>query len=127
MTIRVEEDCPKVTFLARIDPSPDWFVGVDSLSLRAGGEWQDNVAVDLFVYDAGTDSGLTYTALNQNTQPFEPIRQLTEAPFDNGVPVGQLRFELLSTAGSFPISGFQSGLYYDPQRDGEGSLILGRF
>ena len=38
-------------------PRPDWFVGVDGVSLRENGSWLDSKVVELVVFDAGTDSG----------------------------------------------------------------------
>lgn len=44
-----------------IDPSPDWFVGVSRLELCLdNGSWVESKVLDLFPWDAGTDSGPTY-------------------------------------------------------------------
>lgn len=79
--------------VARIVPSPDWFVGVDSLDLCADGHWIDTITVEVckfvkqilnnFFYDkaspldAGTDSGFTFTAPNWATVPQEGIYKIT--------------------------------------------------
>ena len=70
-----------VSLVSMIAPSPDWFVGVHGLSLCENDGWAQNVVVDLLAYDAGTDSGATYTAANADTVPPEPIAQLTGSPF----------------------------------------------
>ena len=72
-TVRVSDDRPLVSVVSMLAPSPDWFVGVDRLDLRAGGGWADRVVVDLAVYDAGTDSGATYTAPDAPTTPRDPV------------------------------------------------------
>lgn len=42
-------------------PSPDWVVGVNGLNLCLKNcSWIENLVVDLYPYDAGTDSGITY-------------------------------------------------------------------
>ena len=52
--------------------------------------------VDLFVYDAGTDSGNTFEAPNSNTQPEEKISRITTTPFpQNGSRVGTFVFKKL--------------------------------
>ncbi|KOC63676.1 Spondin-2 [Habropoda laboriosa] len=55
--------------MARINPSPDWFMGVDSFQLCVEGNWVDTVTVELDPLDGGTDNGFTFTAANWPTQP----------------------------------------------------------
>ncbi|NXM62844.1 SPON2 protein, partial [Illadopsis cleaveri] len=68
---------PLVSFVVRIVPSPDWFVGIDSLNLCEGGHWMDEVSVDLFPYDAGTDSGFTFSSPNFATIPQDTVTEIT--------------------------------------------------
>lgn len=50
-----------VSFVSMIDPSPDWFVGVSGLELcQQNCTWADYKIVELYPWDAGTDSGPTY-------------------------------------------------------------------
>jgi spondin N/flagellar hook capping protein FlgD len=83
---------PLVTLVAMLAPSPDWFIGVRDLDLRPGGQWAQEIVVDLYCWDSGTDSGPDYTSANQNTVPAEPIFAITGAPFSPGVPLGTLTF-----------------------------------
>lgn len=62
--------------MVRIVPSPDWFVGVDSLDLCDGGSWREQVAVDLHPYDAGTDSGFTFSSPNFATVPQDTVTEV---------------------------------------------------
>lgn len=42
-------------------PSPDWFTGVSNLNLCTKDcSWVEDKVVDLGLYDAGTDSGVSY-------------------------------------------------------------------
>jgi len=84
-----------VTLVAMIAPSPDWFVGVRNLDLAPGGFWTEELVVDLFAFDAGTDSGRTYTSPDQATVPPDPIAPITGYPFEVGVPLGTLTFTKL--------------------------------
>ncbi|NXM34904.1 SPON2 protein, partial [Oxyruncus cristatus] len=68
---------PLVSFVVRIVPSPDWFVGIDSLNLCEGDRWMDEVSVDLYPYDAGTDSGFTFSSPNFATIPQETVQEIT--------------------------------------------------
>lgn len=84
---------PFVTILSMLAPSPDWFVGVAGLDLRDGPGWKSLLEIPAIVYDAGTDSGSTYTAADADTQPRAPIAALTDPPFDQNPVVGVWRFE----------------------------------
>ena len=92
--VPVEPEFPLVTLVAMIAPSPDWFIGVRNLDLRPGGQWADEIVVDLFAYDAGTDSGPSYTSPDQATVPPEPIALIDGYPFTEGEPIGTFTFAL---------------------------------
>lgn len=99
MTVAATEQTPLLSLVTMIAPSPDWFVGVHGFDLRPAGAWLTLVDIPLFVYDAGTDSGETYTAADADTQPRAPISRISTSPFAVGgtVPsVGVLRIERLS-------------------------------
>lgn len=68
-----------VSFVVRIVPSPDWFVGIDSLDLCDGDHWREQVAVDLYPYDAGTDSGFTFSSPNFATIPQDTVTEITSS------------------------------------------------
>lgn len=80
VTITATEEHSLVSFATMIAPSPDWFTGAASLPLFADGAWLDRVEVVLWPWDAGSDSGTTWTAENAETQPRESIR-LSAAPY----------------------------------------------
>lgn len=92
-----------LTLVTMVAPSPDWFVGVTGLDLRPGGNWVDTHVVDLFVYDAGTDSGPDFRSPNADVTPHEPIARLANHPVSNsgggrGAPLslGTFTFTLLT-------------------------------
>lgn len=66
----------QLSFIVRIVPSPDWFVGIDSLNLCEGDHWIENISLDLYPYDAGTDSGFTFSSPNFETIPQDKITQV---------------------------------------------------
>ncbi|XP_008567744.1 PREDICTED: spondin-2, partial [Galeopterus variegatus] len=68
-----------VSFVVRIVPSPDWFVGIDSLDLCDGDQWKEHVAMDLYPYDAGTDSGFTFSSPNFATIPQDTVTEITSS------------------------------------------------
>ena len=88
----IDRDFPLVTLVSMIAPSPDWFVGVSGLSLIENGDWVAERTVTLWLYDAGTDGGTSYTSPNLDTNPQDPIALHTALPGYNGVPMGTFTF-----------------------------------
>jgi hypothetical protein len=91
-------DYPLVTLVSMIAPSPDWFVGVDSLNMIENGQWVTNKVVTLYGRDAGTDSGVTFTSPDQVTVPREVVTAFTGFPaLQDGViiPFGTFTFTRL--------------------------------
>lgn len=91
----IGRDHPLVTLVTMVAPSPDWFVGVDSLSLVDGGDWVAERRVTLLPWDAGTDSGPSYRSPDQETQPRGTIQPLTGYPVARGgqvAPFGSFSF-----------------------------------
>lgn len=106
---RVDPSYHLVSLLVRIVPSPDWFVGTSSLNLCDKNQWKKTVVYDLYPWDAGTDSGFTFSSPNFATDPPEPIFQITAKNpshpansffyprLENLPHIGHLEFELLAT------------------------------
>lgn len=82
----IDESTPLVTLASMLGPTPDWFVGVDSLALFQGGVWLDNVVVDLRPYDGGTLTGNEFRLFSgEENDPPEPISLITD---DTGQIIG---------------------------------------
>jgi spondin N len=95
----VTRDYALVTLVSMIAPSPDWFVGVSSLSLIEGGSWVAEKVVTLHAYDAGTDSGVTFSSADVQTRPPQPIHRITTGPLVVGgsvPPLGTFTFRRIS-------------------------------
>ncbi|MEM7800628.1 MAG: spondin domain-containing protein, partial [Chloroflexota bacterium] len=82
-SITVSSDFPNLTLVSMIAPSPDWFIGVGSLSLQDDDDqWINTLEVPLFPYDAGTEEGDTYSLNNDPTNPQEAISRIAgQSPF----------------------------------------------
>ena len=95
ITFTAHRDFHYVSLASMIAPSPDWFTGVSGLNLFEGDDWSERIEIDLYLYDAGTDSGLTYTASNAATPVPETIRKIDDYAFvaDGEInPVGTMTF-----------------------------------
>ncbi|MBE8221371.1 MAG: hypothetical protein HAW60_01420 [Bdellovibrionales bacterium] len=84
----INKSHPLVTLISMLAPSPDWFVGVHDLSLlNSRGQWKNRLEVNLKLYDAGTDSGDTFSSFNSDSSEF--IQLLTsrneDTDFTDGV------------------------------------------
>ena len=98
--VEVRLDYPLVTLVSMIAPSPDWFAGVTGLSLLNGvGQWAESRSVVLFPLDAGTDSGTSYSAANDDTSPQEPITSMRGVTPFSRAPVVTLTFTRTDTQG----------------------------
>ena len=94
--LEVDEKFPLVTLVSMIAPSPDWFIAINSYNLLDTNEdWKTSVILDVFGYDAGTDSGSNYTSSNIITSPFEPISMINTVPI-NGNKMGTITITLQS-------------------------------
>ncbi|CAK1585641.1 unnamed protein product [Parnassius mnemosyne] len=69
----VDGEHTEVSIICRLIPSPDWFIGVDSLDLCVDSSWVDQVVLDLEPLDAGAASGLTFTAPRWENTPPEAV------------------------------------------------------
>lgn len=79
--IGVERGRHNVTVFSMIAPSPDWFVAAStSLIDPTDGEWYDEVIVYATSYDAGTDSGTTFSSSDQATSPVEGVHIIVSGP-----------------------------------------------
>ena len=112
--IALTPDFSLVTLVAMIAPSPDWFIGVRNLDLAPGGIWVEEIVIDLFAFDAGTDSGPTYTSPDQATQPPQPVAPIPDFPFTSGVSLGTLTFIKLYVSDVPDVSGFKATVYPNP-------------
>jgi hypothetical protein len=90
VVFEVSADCPAVSVVTMIAPSPDWFVGVSALNLLEDGVWVDEKVVELFPYDAGTDSGVSYTSPDLPTASPEGIFMIEGGPLLVGDSVPSL-------------------------------------
>ena len=87
----VTRQYPQITVTSMLAPSPDWFVGVHNYSLLNNDEFIEHATIQLVLYDSGSDSGVSYSSANEDTNPLIPIAQVSsdqdDAPFINGEPV----------------------------------------
>jgi hypothetical protein len=82
ITFEASKDFSLLSIASMIAPSPDWFVGINSLSLIENDQWIDNKTVQLEVYDAGSDSGVTFKSSDNTTSPLDVIKLLSSVRND---------------------------------------------
>lgn len=74
--IKFDESHQYLSFIAMIAPSPDWVSGTYDYSMADDGKWIRELIVDTFPWDAGTDSGQTYSSSNADSN--DMIFQITK-------------------------------------------------
>lgn len=84
---------PQLSLMVKVIPSPDWFVGVDSINLCQGDQWKEEATFDLQPFDAGTDSGFTFSSPNF---PTSPVERVTKVGFTENKTHGLAVHELIS-------------------------------
>ncbi len=77
-----------LSITSMVAPSPDWFIGIDSLDLYENNEWKDNITINLKVYDAGSDGGTRFTSGNLPLNNQEVITLLTSDSDDTDFLAG---------------------------------------
>jgi len=117
VTFTAQPGFTELTLVTMLAPSPDWFLGVHGFHLMENGDWIESAVIPLQVYDAGTDSGTSYSSGNSNTSPAAPISIVTTSsgPFQGAsTTVGTFTIQRVSStlvfgcnnpAGSMSLSG----------------------
>lgn len=96
-TFTATDDFHYMTVVTMIAPSPDWFVGTQSLNLKPNGEWIHSVTVPLLAWDAGTDSGVDFNSGDADTVPAMPVALQTGGPFQGTTPLATITITRVST------------------------------
>ena len=82
-SIEMHLDRPCLSYVERIEPSPDWFIGFENVcATDEDGKWLDMIQTQLLAYDAGTAEGEDYAAKvdGADTEPREAITLLDKPP-----------------------------------------------
>ena len=87
-TFNITRMHPLLSLASMLAPTPDWFVGLNSVSLLdPNGNWKQSERLELFAYDAGTESGTEFTRSEPpNTVTDQPIARLSER--HGNIPLG---------------------------------------
>ncbi len=93
--VSVDADFPYISLITMIAPSPDWVAMIGNQKLTDNtGNWLDNISVEVYATDAGTDSGATYDSPNSDITPHIAMTSLQNvAPFSNEI-IGTFVFSL---------------------------------
>ena len=76
--VQVNANFSKVSIITMLAPSPDWFIGINSVDLCNSGKWQESLDIAMLSpYDAGTEDGTTFSIDNNATDPHVSIFKIT--------------------------------------------------
>ncbi|KAH8401039.1 hypothetical protein KR009_002605, partial [Drosophila setifemur] len=77
---RVDPVHHQISLASKVDPSPDWILGVAGLELCLSNcTWLESKVLNLFPWDIGTDSGPSYMSSDQPQVPPDVIRRITSS------------------------------------------------
>lgn len=74
-----------LTLIAKLNPSPDWFIGISSFDIVSDNDLIDDADFNLILLDAGSKAGTTYSSSDMNENAV--IGGSSDAPFANGAPI----------------------------------------
>ena len=78
INVEVTANFSKVSIITMLAPSPDWFIGIDSLDLCNNGTWRQSWEVTMLPpWDAGTEEGNQFSSSNPATNPHINIFHIT--------------------------------------------------
>ena len=82
--INVTLEHPFLSMLVKFVPSPDWFGGFSDLRTISyeTETYYNRLVIQSYVWDAGTDGGQTYTALDLDLDPQVQVKRITK----NNIP-----------------------------------------
>ncbi|GAA0873070.1 hypothetical protein GCM10009117_22170 [Gangjinia marincola] len=117
--VTLTQEFSHISLLSMIAPSPDWIIAVSSVNLLDDtGNWRDEIVIDLFPYDAGTDDGVDYTSGNSNTNPAQPISSLQGVMPFSQEKMGTITFSLAEVLSTPSITEkFSVDLFPNPATD----------
>ena len=84
--VEVDQYHPVISMISMMAPSPDWFIGVDSVPMCSPEGWVQSATYRLFPWDSGTDSGLSFTSADDPTLPHERVTRIRSST----EPVGSI-------------------------------------
>ncbi len=83
LKLELDQDHSLLSAVSMLAPSPDWFVAINSVELFKDGQWLEEIELTMKPYDAGTDSGTTFTATDFDTSPAKTIGPPIDSVFVN--------------------------------------------
>lgn len=82
--LKVNTANPSISLVAMVAPSPDWYVAIVNENLYNGSNFDDSRTITATVYDSGSDSGTTFTAVDSDLDPKVPISLFVNSPLGDG-------------------------------------------
>ncbi|OWR40793.1 f-spondin [Danaus plexippus plexippus] len=92
------------TVAVGFQPSPDWFLGVTRFELcQQNNTWMTERTLNLYPWDAGTDSGVSYESPNLETFPQDTISRVQMSTYDKKSPFYEMDIKDLNPFGKLHI------------------------
>ncbi|XP_073949802.1 spondin-2-like isoform X1 [Choristoneura fumiferana] len=93
-----------ITVAIALYPSPDWFLGVTRFELcEEDNTWLKEREINLYPWDAGTDSGISYESANIETFPQDAVSRVQISSYDKNSPFYEMDMKDLRPFGRLHI------------------------
>ncbi|XP_037298365.1 spondin-1 isoform X1 [Manduca sexta] len=101
---RTDKDHHLVSAAVALYPSPDWFLGVTRFELcQEDNTWLKERELNLYPWDAGTDSGVSYESPNIQTYPQDAISRVQMSSYDKNSPFYEMDMKDMHPFGKLHI------------------------
>ncbi|XP_074599893.1 spondin-1-like isoform X3 [Brevipalpus obovatus] len=85
--VRMDNKAHLVSIVSKLIPSPDWIIGVSNLELCLKNcSWIKEKQMNLYLWDVGTDQGITYLSPRNENIPQQRIRRIEATYKDEESP-----------------------------------------
>lgn len=85
--LKMDRNHKRISSVCRLNPSPDWFLGLIDVAPHAAGFWVEEFSIDMVPFDAGLVEGKTYTDTGPMSVPQQAIARLDADSIDPESPV----------------------------------------
>jgi hypothetical protein len=95
--INASTEYPYLTLISMIAPSPDWFISINNILLLDNqGNFIEEIILDVYPTDAGTDSGMDYLSANSDVTPHNIISSLIGISPFSSEKIGTITISLIN-------------------------------
>ncbi|XP_063979807.1 uncharacterized protein LOC135163864 isoform X3 [Diachasmimorpha longicaudata] len=119
-----------VSIISRLNPSPDWFIGLDSFQLCIDGDWIDTVTVELKQYNLANvyhedEAEMEFVSIEKASSRYSPANELMDNTENGTHVVEKTAASDHQKYGYWPNNSNQYTIGNDKQENNKAAIIDG--